>query len=89
MTERPKLLRLKNDYCFILHSKTDSQGSKNLFWYYRWIGLFVIQKILSNEYFIVRRVNTNKTQILHRIRLKKCTKLALRGQLIRREITAR
>ena len=31
----------------------------------------VVQKVLSNDNYIVRRLNTNKTQILHRIRLKK------------------
>ena len=30
-----------------------------------------MQKILPNNIYIVRRLNTNKTQILHRIRLKK------------------
>ena len=28
-------------------------------------------KVLPNENYFVRRINTNKTQILHRIRLKK------------------
>ena len=38
---------------------------------YRWVGPFIVQKVLPNENYIVRRINTNKTQILHRIRLKK------------------
>ena len=61
----------EKDYCFILQPKADSQASKSPFREYRWIGPFVIQKVLSNDNYIVRRVHTNKTQILHRIRLKK------------------
>ena len=61
----------ENDYCFVLQPKADHQGSKIPFRDYRWVGPFVVQKILPNENYIVRRINTNKTQILHRIRLKK------------------
>ena len=61
----------ENDYCFVLQPKADHQGSKIPFRDYRWVGPFVIQKVLPNENYIVRRINTNKTQILHRIRLKK------------------
>ena len=61
----------EKDYCFVLQPKADSQGSKIPFKEYRWIGPFVIQKVLSNDNYIVRRLNTNKTQKLHRIRPKK------------------
>ena len=61
----------ENDYCFVLQPKADSQASKIPFREYRWIGPFVVQTVLSNDNYIVRRLNTNKTQILHRIRLKK------------------
>ena len=61
----------ENDYCFVLQPKTDQKGSKIPFRDYRWVGPFIVQKVLPNENYIVRRINTNKTQILHRIRLKK------------------
>ena len=61
----------ENDYCFVLQPKADHQGSKIPFRDYRWVGPFIVQKVLPNENYIVRRINTNKTQILHRIRLKK------------------
>ena len=61
----------EGDYCFVLQPKADHQGSKIPFKDYRWVGPFIVQKILPNENYIVRRLNTNKTQILHRIRLKK------------------
>ena len=58
-------------YCFISQPKADTQSSKIPFREYQWIGRFIIQKVLTNDNYIVRQVNTNKTQILHRIRLKK------------------
>ena len=61
----------EKDYCFVLQPKADNQGSKIPFRDFRWTGPFVIQKVLPNNNYIVRRLNTNKTQILHRIRLKK------------------
>ena len=61
----------ENDYCFVLQPKADHQGSKIPFRDYRWVGPFIVQKVLPNENYIVRRINTNNTKILHRIRLKK------------------
>ena len=61
----------EKDYRFVLQPKADSQASKIPFREYRWIGPFVVQTVLSNDNYTVRRWNTNKTQILHRIRLKK------------------
>ena len=60
----------EGDYSFVLQPKADHQGSKIPFRDYCWVGPFIIQKVLPNENYIVRRLNTNKTQILHRIRLK-------------------
>ena len=61
----------EKDFCFVLQPKADSQASKIPFGEYRWIGPFVVQTVLSNDNYIVRRLNTNKMQILHCIRLKK------------------
>ena len=61
----------ENEFCFVLQPKADHQGSKIPFRDYRWVGPFIVQKVLPNENYIVRRLNTNKTQLLHRIRLKK------------------
>ena len=70
MTERPKLLRLKKRVIFSLQPKEDSQVSKIPFRDYRWIGSFVIKKVLTYDKNIVRRLNTNKTKVLYRSRLK-------------------
>ena len=58
-------------YCFVLQPKADNQDSKIPFRDFKWTGPFIVQKVLPNNNYIVRRLNTNKTQILHRIRLKK------------------
>ena len=59
------------DYCFILQPKADHQGSKIPFRDFRWIGPHLVEKVLPNNNYIVRELNTNKTQILQRIRLRK------------------
>ena len=61
----------EKDYCFILQPKADHQRSKLPFRDFRWIGLYLVEKVLPNNNYIVRKLNTNKTQILHRIRLGK------------------
>ena len=61
--------RKENDSCFILQPKTNHRGSKIPFRDYRWVGPTIVQKVIPNENYILRHLNTNKTQILHRIRL--------------------
>ena len=61
----------EKEYCFILQPKADHQGSKIPFRDFRWIGPYIVEKVLPNNNYIVRKLNTNKTQILHRIRLRK------------------
>ena len=63
----------QGDFCFILEPLAYHQGSKIPFREFRWIGPYVIEKVLPNENYIVRKLNSNKTQILHRIRLRKYT----------------
>ena len=61
----------QGDFCFILQPLADHQGSKIPFREFRWIGPYVIEKVLPNGNYILRKLNSNKTQILHRIRLRK------------------
>ena len=58
------------DYCFILNPKADTQATKIPFREFRWVGLYKVEKVLPNSNYIVRRLGTNKTQLLHRIRLR-------------------
>ena len=61
----------EKDYCFKFQPKVDHQGSKIPFRGFRWIGPYLVEKVLPNNNYIVRKLNTKKTQILHRIRLRK------------------
>ena len=61
----------EKDYCFKLQAKADHQGSKIPFRDFRWIGPFLVEKVVPNNIYIVRKLNTNETQILQRIRLRK------------------
>ena len=63
----------KSDYVYILQPKADHQGSKNTFRDFRWIGPFIIEKVLSNNNYLVRKIGTSKSQILHRMRLRQFT----------------
>ena len=72
MTKKAKAPPSKEkDSCFTLQSKADHQGSKKPFRDFRWIGLYLVEKVLPNNIYLVRKLNTNKTHILRRIRLRK------------------
>ena len=60
-----------DDHCFVLNPKADTQATKIPFREFRWVGPYKVAKVLPNSNYIIRRVGTNFTQILHRIRLKK------------------
>ena len=60
----------QSDYVYILQPKADHQGSKIPFTDFRWIGPFNVEKILPNNNYVVRKIGTNKTQILHKMRLR-------------------
>ena len=67
-------LKLKQaDYVFILQQKADPEGRKILFTDFRWIGPYIIEKVLPNNNYLVLKIGTNKTQILHRTRLRQFT----------------
>ena len=61
------------DYCYILNPKADTQATKRPFREFRWCGPYKVEKVLPNNNYIVRRFGTNKTQLLHTIRLRRFT----------------
>ena len=61
-----------NEYCYALHPKANTQGTKLPFKEYLWTGPYIIVKVLPNNNYLIRKLQTNYTQILHRIRLKPC-----------------
>ena len=73
------------DYCYILNPKADTQATKIPFREFRWQGPYKVEKVLPNNNYIVRRLETNKTQLLHRIRLKKFTPQAPLANIFVRE----
>ena len=60
-------------YVYILQPKADHQGSKIPFTEFRWIGPYIIEKVLPNNNYLVRKIGTNKTQVLHRTRMRQFT----------------
>ena len=63
----------ETDFVYILQPKADHQGSKILFTEFRWIGPYFIEKVLPNNNSLVRKIGTNKTQVLHRMRMRQFT----------------
>ena len=57
-------LKMK-DYCFILQPKADHQGSRKHSSDFQWIGPFSVEKVPPNNNNLVRKLETNKPQILH------------------------
>ena len=57
----------------MLQPKADHQGSKIPFTDFRWIGPYIIEKVLPNNNYLVREIGTNKTQILHQMKLRQFT----------------
>ena len=61
------------DYVYILQPKADHQGSKIPFIEFRWMGPYTVEKVLSNNNCLVRKTGTDKTQVLHRTRMRQFT----------------
>ena len=61
----------QGDNCFILQPLADHRGSKIPFREFRWIGPYVNEKVLPKDNYVVCKLSSNKTQIFHRIRLRK------------------
>ena len=53
------------EYVFILQPKADHQGSKIPFTDFRRIGPYIIEKVLPNNKYLVRKIGTNRMQTLH------------------------
>ena len=61
------------DNVYILQPKADHQSSKNPFTEFRRIGPYTIGKALPNNNYLVRKNGTNKTQVLHRMKMRQFT----------------
>ena len=54
-------------YGYVLQPKADHQASKIPFTEFRWIGPYILEKVLPNNNYLVRKNGTNKRQVLHRM----------------------
>ena len=61
------------DYVYILQPKANHPGSKISFTEIRWVGPYIIEKALPNKNYLVRKIGTDKTQVLHRMRMRQFT----------------
>ena len=55
---------------YVLQPQADRQASKISFADFRWIGPYIVEKALPNRKYLVLKLGTNKTRILHRMRLR-------------------
>ena len=61
------------DYLYILQPEVNHQGSIIPFTEFRWIGPYIIEKVLPNNNYLVPKSGTSKTQVLHRMRVRQFT----------------
>ena len=58
----------QSKYVYIPQGKADHQASKLPLTDFRWVGPYIVEKVLPNINYVVRKSVTNKTQTLHRMR---------------------
>ena len=61
------------DYVYGLQPKAGHHDSKIPFTEFQWIGPYIAEKVLPNNNYLVRKIGTNKTQVLHRMRMRQFT----------------
>ena len=61
------------EYVYVLQPRAYHQGIKILFTEFRWIGPCIYEKVLPNNNYLVRKIDTNRTQMLQRIRMRQFT----------------
>ena len=72
--KKAKASKLKEaDYVYILQPKADHQGSKIPFTEFRWMGPYIVEKVLANNNYLVRKTGTDKPQVLHRKQMRQFT----------------
>ena len=55
---------------FVLQPNVSQHGSEVPFTDFCWIGPLIIEKLLLNQNSMVRKIDTNMTQVLHRMKLR-------------------
>ena len=74
--KKAKASKLKEADCvYDLQPKADHRGSKIPFTEFRWTGPYIVEKVLPNNNYLLRKIGTKKTQVLHRMRMRQVTPL--------------
>ena len=60
----------EGNHVYILQPKADHQGTKIPFTEFRWVGPYIIARVLPNNNYVVRKIGTHRTQTLHRMRIR-------------------
>ena len=63
----------KADFVNVLQLKADHQGNRIPLTEFWWIGSYIIEKVLPNNNYLVRKIGTNKTKVLHGMRICQLT----------------
>ena len=71
-TNASKLKKQQKVY-YVLQPEADHQRSKNLVTDFRCIGPYVVENASSNNVYSVRKVGSNRTQVLHHMKLRPLT----------------
>ena len=61
------------EYVYVLQPQTDHQGSTIPFREFRWLGPYIVENVLPKNNYLVRKIGTDKTQVLLRMRLRQLT----------------
>ena len=56
-----------------MQPKANHQTSETPFTEFRWIGPYIIEKVLPNNNYLVRKIHINKTQVLQQMRMRQFT----------------
>ena len=59
-----------HSYCLLLNPTLDTQQQKMNKMQPKWLGIYRVEQQKTNENYLIRRVGTNHTQLVHRIRLR-------------------
>ena len=75
MIKKPRVQNLKKQIMYTSYNrKPDHQGSKIQFTELRWIGPYIVEKAIpNNKLFGTQKMASNKTQVLHRMRMRQFT----------------
>ena len=60
----------EKSFCLLLNLKLLEQSTVIASQVQKWLPLYKVEKVLTDSNYIIRKVNTNYTQCVHRIRLK-------------------